>query len=58
LDLGDAAKRVSTHAADYLGLHDRGRLAAGAHADIVVLDRDLRITQVFVEGEAIALADA
>jgi N-acetylglucosamine-6-phosphate deacetylase len=58
LDLQDAAKRVSTHAADFLGLHDRGRLAAGAHADVVVLDRDLRITQVLVEGEAIALEDA
>jgi len=58
LDLEDAAKRVSTHAADYLGLHDRGRLAAGAYADVVVLDRDLRITRVLVEGEAIALEDA
>jgi N-acetylglucosamine-6-phosphate deacetylase len=58
LDLEDAAKRVSTHAADYLGLHDRGRLAAGAYADVVVLDRDLRITSVLVEGEAIALEDA
>jgi N-acetylglucosamine-6-phosphate deacetylase len=58
LDLEDAAKRVSTHAADYLGLHDRGRLATGAHADVVLFDRDLRITQVLVEGEAIALEDA
>jgi N-acetylglucosamine-6-phosphate deacetylase len=58
LDLEDAAKRVSTHAADYLGIHDRGRLAAGAYADIVLLDRDLRITRVLVEGEAIALEDA
>ena len=58
LDLEDAAKRVSTHAADYLGLHDRGRLAAGAYADVVVLDRDLRITRVLVEGEPIALEDA
>lgn len=58
LDLEDAAKRVSTHAADFLGVHDRGRLAAGAHADVVLLDRDLRISRVLVEGEAIALEDA
>jgi N-acetylglucosamine-6-phosphate deacetylase len=58
LDLQDAARRTSTHAADYLGLHDRGRLAAGAHADIALLDRDLRITRVLVEGEDIALEDA
>ena len=58
LDLEDAARRVSTHAADYLGIDDRGRLSAGAYADIVLLDRDLRITRVLVEGEAIALEDA
>jgi N-acetylglucosamine-6-phosphate deacetylase len=58
LDLEDAARRASTHAADYLGIPDRGRLAAGAHADLVLLDRDLRITRVLVEGEAIALEHA
>jgi N-acetylglucosamine-6-phosphate deacetylase len=30
----------------------------GAWADIVVLDRDLFLTQAFVEGEAVGLADA
>jgi N-acetylglucosamine-6-phosphate deacetylase len=56
LDLPDASRRVSTHAADYLGLADRGRLAPGAWADIVVLDRDLKLTDVHVEGAAIELA--
>lgn len=54
LDLADASKRVSANAADYLGLSDRGRLAAGAFADMVVLDRDLKLTDVFVEGAAVA----
>jgi N-acetylglucosamine-6-phosphate deacetylase len=58
LDLEDAARRASTYAADYLGIRDRGRLAAGAYADVVLLDRDLRIERVLVEGEAIALEDA
>lgn len=58
LDLADASKRVSTHAADFLGLPDRGRLMPDAWADIVVLDRDLQLKAVYVEGEAIALADA
>ncbi|MEO8100975.1 MAG: N-acetylglucosamine-6-phosphate deacetylase [Betaproteobacteria bacterium] len=56
LDLIDASHRVSTNAADYLGLGDRGRLAPGAWADIVVLDRDLAVQGVYVEGTSIALA--
>ena len=50
LDLVDASRRVSTHAADYLGVTERGRLAPGAWADLVVLDRDLQLLDVFVEG--------
>ena len=50
LDLADASRRVSTFAADHIGLPDRGRLQRGAWADLVVLDRDLRITDVYVEG--------
>lgn len=58
LDLADASARVSTHAADYLGLEERGRLAAGAWADIVVLDRDLKLKAVYIEGECVDLNDA
>lgn len=58
LPLDDAARRVSSHAADFLGLADRGRLAAGAHADLVVLDRDLRVQDVYVEGASIDHAHA
>lgn len=56
LDLADASHRLSRYPADYLDLHDRGRLQTGTWADIVVLDRHLQVQQVFVEGEAIALA--
>jgi N-acetylglucosamine-6-phosphate deacetylase len=58
MDLAEASRRVSTYAADYLGLADRGRLAAGAWADFIVLDRDLALTRVVVEGEDVDLADA
>jgi N-acetylglucosamine-6-phosphate deacetylase len=58
LDLPDASRRVSTHACDFLELPDRGRLAAGAWADVVVLDRDLRVQEVFVQGGAIDVAHA
>ena len=50
LDLCDASRRVSTYAADFLGLTNRGRLVTNAWADIVVLNRDLQLTDVFVEG--------
>ncbi len=53
LPLDDAARRVSSHAADYLGLVDRGRLAAGAWADLALFDGDLHLRQVWVEGEPI-----
>ena len=55
LDLADASKRVSTNAADYLGEAERGRLASGCFADLVVLDRALNIQAVYTEGEACEL---
>ena len=56
LDLDDASRRVSTYAADYLGLQERGRLSSGAFADIVVLDRKLQLQRVIALGEEIELA--
>lgn len=59
LPLPEAVRRVSTIAADYLGLWDRGRLAKGAWADVVVMDAGLALQRVFVEGEEIdVVADA
>ncbi|RAR53335.1 N-acetylglucosamine 6-phosphate deacetylase [Paraburkholderia unamae] len=53
LPLADVSHHLSRHAADYLGLADRGRIAPGAWADLVVLDRALALTATFVEGERI-----
>jgi N-acetylglucosamine-6-phosphate deacetylase len=58
LSLREASLRVSTHAADYLGFPDRGRIDVGCYADLVVVDRDLRLRRVIAEGEDIDLADA
>jgi N-acetylglucosamine-6-phosphate deacetylase len=55
LALPQAVQRVSTLAAQYLGERDRGRLAPGAFADLVVLDASLRLRRVIVEGEEVAL---
>ena len=51
--LADVSARLSRYAADYLGIEDRGRLARGAWADIVVLDREFALTATYVEGESI-----
>ncbi|ALK96193.1 N-acetylglucosamine-6-phosphate deacetylase [Massilia sp. WF1] len=51
LSIEDASRRVSTNAADYLGESRRGRLAPGSFADLVVLDRNLCIKAVYIEGE-------
>ena len=58
LPLREASARTSTFAADHLGLAERGRLALGAWADAVVLDRDLQLLDVYVEGERIELKNA
>jgi N-acetylglucosamine-6-phosphate deacetylase len=51
LTIEDASRRVSTNAADYLGETRRGRLAPGCFADLVVLDRNLCLKAVYIEGE-------
>jgi N-acetylglucosamine-6-phosphate deacetylase len=58
LSLAEASRRTATLAAEHLGLADRGRLAPGAWADVVVLDAQLQVRGVIVEGESIELADA
>jgi len=50
LSISEASGRVATHAADYLGMGDRGRLAVGGWGDAVLLDRDLELLDVYVEG--------
>jgi len=53
LELAEASQRVSSFAADFLGLQDRGRLNIQSYADMVVLDRDLQIVDVVAEGHKI-----
>ncbi|WP_156862095.1 N-acetylglucosamine-6-phosphate deacetylase [Casimicrobium huifangae] len=50
LSLTEASLRTSTLAADYIGATQRGRLVAGAFADMVVFDRDLQLRDVIAEG--------
>jgi len=53
LDLADASQRVSTLQADYLGLEDRGRIAPGLRADMVVQDPQLKLQQVWIAGHPV-----
>jgi N-acetylglucosamine-6-phosphate deacetylase len=53
LSLPQAAQRVSTLAARYLGLEDRGAIAPGAWADLVCCDAQLAVQGVMVEGQTV-----
>lgn len=53
LPIADVSARLSRHAADYLGLGDRGRIEQGTWADVVVSDRELTLVTTYVEGEAV-----
>jgi N-acetylglucosamine-6-phosphate deacetylase len=56
--LEEASRRTSTYAADYLGVADRGRIAVGCWADLVVLTPALQLSAVYAEGESIDLRGA
>ena len=58
LSISDASRRVSSHAADFLGLPERGRLQPGAWGDVLVLDAALQLQQVWVEGTPVGLRQA
>ncbi len=56
LSLEDAACRLSTLPARYLGVADRGRIEPGLAADLVLLDRRLEPQAVWVEGRPVPLS--
>ncbi|MEJ6001155.1 N-acetylglucosamine-6-phosphate deacetylase [Paucibacter soli] len=56
LPLAEASQRLSQYPAEFLGLAERGRLAPGAWADVLVLDEQLRLLEVYVQGQAIPLS--
>ena len=52
--LEQTSRMLSEIPACYLGLTDRGSLAEGQRADVVVLDRDLQVQAVYVAGRQIS----
>ncbi len=53
LDLAAAVQRVSTLPARYMGWADLGIIQSGAQADLVVLDSDLQVEEVYVAGKRV-----
>jgi N-acetylglucosamine-6-phosphate deacetylase len=49
--LDEAARMASTYPADFLGLgKTHGRIEAGFHADFTAVDKDLRVTETWIDG--------
>jgi beta-aspartyl-dipeptidase (metallo-type) len=55
LSWGEAAAFATTHTASVLGLSRKGRLAAGADADILVLDSGGKVGQVYARGRQLVV---
>lgn len=53
LSLAQASRLLSQTPAQYMGLRDRGSLKPGKRADIVVLDEDLNVLEVYVAGRKV-----
>ena len=49
--LDEALRMASLYPATFLRLSDRGRIAPGCRADMVLLDQDLQVQRVWVGGE-------
>ncbi|WP_110647469.1 N-acetylglucosamine-6-phosphate deacetylase [Salinicola peritrichatus] len=56
LDLEDASKRLSRYPAEFLGERDIGRLDVGCRADVLVMDPQLNLDAVYVDGECVHTA--
>jgi N-acetylglucosamine-6-phosphate deacetylase len=52
IPLEEALRMASTRPADLLGERERGRIAPGMHADLVLLDETLQVRASWIGGEA------
>ena len=52
-DIFALEKATSANAAEALRLRDRGKMAPPAHADLILLDRDLNLKAAFIAGQEV-----
>ena len=53
IPLADCVKMITQTPARIMGLHNKGRIAVGCDADIVVFDSGIEIQKVFLQGEQV-----
>lgn len=53
IPLADCVKMLTQTPAQIMGLQNKGRIAVGCDADIVVFDADIAIKKVFLQGEQV-----
>lgn len=53
LDLEQCSRLLSATPASYMGLDDRGTLEVGKRADIVVMNKDFQLQEVYVSGQKV-----
>ena len=51
--LDEAARMASTYPAQFLGLAERGRIAAGCAADLVAVDEGTQVQQTWIDGRCV-----
>ena len=51
IKMTDAVKMLSTTPSKLMGLHDRGEIAVGKRADILVFDKSLTLKKVIAGGK-------
>lgn len=54
VSIGDAAVMAATNPANLVGAGDRGRIQAGARADLIVLNQALELKSVFIGGRELS----
>ena len=47
----EASRLCSSNPARLLNLHRKGMLAAGMDADVIIMDRDLRLKATLIQGQ-------
>jgi N-acetylglucosamine-6-phosphate deacetylase len=53
LSIAEASKRLSQIPAELMGIHDRGVIKEKNFSDLLILNTDLTLKEIYLEGEKI-----